>query len=277
MKTVLALLAAVPVLVVATPAEAATPHRWSRPAVARGGMFHLRDSQSSGPATISFAYGRPGDLPLMGDWDGDGDRTPGAVRVEDDRFVWRLTNRLGPGAADITFAFGRATTPECVDDPPQCVDNINIPVVGDWNGDGRETPGVFRTWKGTESIYLRNSNTGGNADLFFHMSHGSVDGLHWVFGDWDGNGTDTPAGVSGAAWELVRRFGDAAPYTTFTYGRATDLPVVGDWDSDGLTEPGATRRVGDTGLQWLLRNSATSGGADRTFSFGRWGDVPLVW
>ena len=53
-------------------------------------------------------------------------------------------------------------------------------MVGDWNGDGIDTPGVVRgtTW------YLRNSNTTGVADVTF--TYGNPDDLplagRWVAG-----------------------------------------------------------------------------------------------
>lgn len=40
----------------------------------------LRNSSSGGTADLTVAYGRAGDVPVVGDWDGDGDATPGAIR-----------------------------------------------------------------------------------------------------------------------------------------------------------------------------------------------------
>ena len=51
---------------------------------------------------------------------------------------------------DVRFGFGQAG---------------DIAIVGDWNGDGVDTPGVFRGSTGT--FYLRNSNTAGAADITF--------------------------------------------------------------------------------------------------------------
>jgi hypothetical protein len=54
-------------------------------------------------------------------------------------------------------------------------------VVGDWNGDGVDTIGVYRFSLG--EWYLRNSNTAGIADLNF--TYGIVNEKP-VTGDWDG-------------------------------------------------------------------------------------------
>ena len=39
----------------------------------------------------------------------------------------------------------------------------DTPLVGDWNGDGNDTVGIYRNG----AFYLRNSNTAGYADLVF--------------------------------------------------------------------------------------------------------------
>jgi hypothetical protein len=110
-----------------------------------GGLtWHLRDSQTSGPATLSFAYGLAGDFPVTGDWDRDGTVTPGVLRGN----TWYLRNGNSAGAANIVFSYGLAT---------------DFPVTGDWDGDGTVTPGVLRgnTW------YLRNGNSAGAANTVF--------------------------------------------------------------------------------------------------------------
>jgi len=80
----------------------------------------------------------------VGDWNGDGDDTPGIVRAG----VWYLRNSTTGGNADVSFAFGNPS---------------DTPVVGDWDGNRTTNPAVFRngTW------YLRASNTTGAADLGF--------------------------------------------------------------------------------------------------------------
>ena len=57
--------------------------------------------------------------------------------------------------------------------------------MGDWNGNGVDTPGVIRgnTW------YLRNSNTGGLADTV--LQYGNAGDIPLV-GDWNGDTRDSP-------------------------------------------------------------------------------------
>jgi hypothetical protein len=79
----------------------------SAPGVVRGATWYLRRSQSSGPADITFTYGRPGDIHVVGDWNGDGIDTPGVVRGN----TWYLRNSNTSGPADVTFTFNAPGTP----------------------------------------------------------------------------------------------------------------------------------------------------------------------
>ena len=61
--------------------------------------------------------------------------------------------------------------------------------------------------------------------------------------------------------------------TGFYFGVLGDMPVLGDWDCDGIATPGVWRP--STGLTYL-RNSLDTGIADDVFHFGVPGDVPLA-
>ncbi len=138
------------------------------------GYVYLRNSNTQGVADISFFFGNPGDLPLAGDFDGDGCDTVSIYRPSQGRFF--IVNHLGKGdsglgAADYSYLFGNPG---------------DAPFMGDWNGDGIDTPGLRRNSNGF--VYLRHSNTQGNAEIsYFYGNPGDL-----VFsGDWDGDGDDT--------------------------------------------------------------------------------------
>lgn len=72
-------------------------------------------------------YGNPGDIPIIGDWNGDGKDGFGVYRPSTGRF--HLKNELSAGSADIKvepFA------------PANC-----IPFIADWDGDKKSDVGVY--------------------------------------------------------------------------------------------------------------------------------------
>jgi hypothetical protein len=66
--------------------------------------FYLRNSNSLGAADITITYGAKGDIPIVGDWDGNGTVTVGVYRPGDNTFYLRNTN--SPGTADYYVPFG---------------------------------------------------------------------------------------------------------------------------------------------------------------------------
>ena len=93
---------------------------------------------------------------------------------------WWLRNSNSPGGTDIpVFSYGSQD---------------NAPVVGDWNGDGKDTIGVASKSGPTLYWWLRNSNSPGGTDIPV-FSYGSQDNAP-VVGDWNGDGKDTIGVVS---------------------------------------------------------------------------------
>jgi hypothetical protein len=102
--------------------------------------------------------------------------------------------------------------------------------VGDWNGNGKDTIGLYNPT--TSTFYLRNSNTSGYADATF--VYGSAGGgSKPIVGDWNGDGTDT-IGLYAPATSMFylsdsNTGGNAS--MAFMYGSANggSTPVVGNW------------------------------------------------
>jgi hypothetical protein len=120
----------------------------------------------------------------------------------------------------------------------------------------RARPGVVDgpVWK------LRSTLTSGPATTTFTFGLQSTD--RKLMGDWDGNGSLTPAVFRNGTW-FVRNSLTSTTQVSFTFGQAGDLPVAGDWDGDGRDTVGVFRAG-----RWLLRNSLSSGPADLDFTFG---------
>jgi hypothetical protein len=147
----------------------------------------------------------------------------------------------------------------------------DVPFVGDWDCDGVETPGLYRQSDGY--VYLRNSNTQGNADIrFFFGNPGDVP----LAGDFNGDGCDTVSiyRPSEQRFYIINELGSndgglgAAEYS-FLFGNPGDKPVVGDWDGDGIDEVGLHRE--SIGL-FYWRTTLTTGNADDEILFGNAGD-----
>ena len=233
-------------------------------------IFMLRNTNDSGFADEVSPCGvaGPGLLPIAGDWNGDGTESIGLFDPATSTFYLRNTNCLqGPddhGAADCTFTFGPS--------------NAGYePVVGDWDGDGRDTVGLYDP--ATSTFYLRNSNSlqGPNdhayADIVF--TYGPAhSGMLPVAGDWDGSGKDGIGLYSEASSTFYLRestklqgsndkgYADA----TLNYGAPHIglVPIAGDWNSDGKDGIGLYDPATAT---FLLRNAIQlQGPSDRGFA-----------
>ena len=137
------------------------------------------------------------------------------------------------------------------------------PLVGDWDGDGKDQPGWFKD--GSVAL-LMTSKAGSWVKRFRYGRAGDVA----VVGDWDHNGRDDLGVFRAGSWLLRPGLTSGAPTRTVRFGRAGDRPVVGSWTG---------RRLGlgvVRGGTWLLRRSLTSGAAQNRFAYGQPGDVPVV-
>ncbi len=72
-------------------------------------------------------------------------------------------------------------------------------------------------------------------------------------------------------WQLKNTLGGGEAEVTFDFGRASDTPIVGDWDGNGSVTPGVIR-----GNTWYLKNSLSGGDADIIAVYGQPGDYPLA-
>ena len=182
------------------------------PGAVREGTWYLTDDPTGGEQTRVFGYGDRNDIPICGDWNGDGVDTPGIVR----NGVWYLVNTIGKGdrrprrsatatrATSPSWATGTATarTPPAssatawwylLNTPGKPFADIvfgygdpgDEPILGDWDGNGTDTPGIVRNgiW------FLTNTLGKPLADLNF--AYGTPDD-HAIVGDWNGDGKDTP-------------------------------------------------------------------------------------
>ncbi|HJS19261.1 MAG TPA: metallophosphoesterase [Anaerolineales bacterium] len=164
-----------------------------------------------------------------------------------------LKNSNISGFADIAINYGLAN---------------DYPVVGDWDGDGDDTIGIYRNG----SFYLRNSNTVGYADLVIPFG---LPGDQPIAGDWDGDGDDT-IGVyrsSTGTFFLRNSNSSGVPHAVFLLGNPGDVGIAGDWDGNGIDTTGVFRP--SNGIIFL-KNTNTTGFADIALNYGIPGDKPVM-
>jgi hypothetical protein len=165
--------------------------------------------------------------------------SPGANR-EDTIGVFRaaagmvyLRNSNSTGTADISYPFGQLG---------------DLPVAGDWNGGGIDTPGVFRSGQ----FILRKSNdpNDGTSTAFAFGQAGDLP----VAGRWVKGGHDT-IGVFRSGQFFLRTSNDTGyANLSFVFGEPGDLPIAGDWDCTGIDSVGVYRP--SNGMVYL-RDSTT--------------------
>ncbi|WP_336216005.1 glycoside hydrolase domain-containing protein [Nonomuraea sp. LPB2021202275-12-8] len=177
-----------------------------------------------------FSWGSSRCVSMTGDWDGNGSDTPGTICLgPNGAWQWSMHNYNAAGSVEYRFDWG--PTSGC------------WPVVGDWNGDRKDTPGVVCPRSdGQWHWALHNYNQAGGTEYAFNW--GSTQ-CGPIIGDWDGNRSDTPGTVCArpnGAWQWGMHNYNAAGAVEhlFEWGSTTQRPIVGDWDGNGTVTPGTT-------------------------------------
>jgi PKD repeat protein len=185
------------------------------------------DTTKTGVVEKTFQFGKPGDISIVGDWDGNGISDAGVFRPLAGSWYMDTTKT---GVVNKTFQFGKPG---------------DIAVVGDWDGNGISDAGVFRESVG--DWYLNYNNTG-TVDKIVHFGKtGDIP----IVGDWDENGI-SDFGVfrsSTGTWYLdTTKTGNVN--ISFQFGKSGDIPVVGKWiyapaDSQGIISISPTYTYGN--------------------------------
>jgi hypothetical protein len=220
------------------------------------GTWYLREHIGT---TTSFVFGDPGDVPLTGDWDGDGIDGVAAYRADDGRLLLRdditvpisVARAMHPGAVvtagdfngdgtdEIAYSVaGRlhlgVSGPDGGDPLPILIGGgVDSLASGDFDGDGRdeiaaERDGHLEAIVGTNGVRL---------DLGQALP---------VAGDWDGDGIDTLGGYHPWTAQFTLYHGIAGnPWPAYVaYGSTGMLPVAGDFGDLGGDDPAPPRVLG---------------------------------
>jgi hypothetical protein len=191
-----------------------------------GGTWKVRDINFPlfalpapfGIKTITF--GAAGDLPVVGDWDGDGIDTPGVFR---------------PSTGQFTLTDSTATNPPFTRNPAKVNFGTagDLPIAGDWDGDGKDSIAVYRPSTG-ETFFTNadvQSGQGGtlNPGIDFIAFLGIAEDLPFA-GDWNGDGKESLGLWRPSTTEMILSDDNINLRAVFLFGQSTDLPVAGDWD-----------------------------------------------
>ncbi|MFG1675451.1 hypothetical protein [Micromonospora sp. NPDC049282] len=194
----------------------------------------------------------PEDVPISGDWNGDGVDTVGVFRPSTSTFYLRDTNS---GDATRIFKFGHGPSGD-------------IPIAGNWDNTGGDSVGVYRPSNST--FYLTNGTTSStnDTDYEFKFGHGPS-GDQPVAGNWDNTRGDS-VGVfrpSTSTWYLTNGTTSTDYEFKFGHGPSGDQPVAGDWNNNGYDSVGVFRPTNST---WYLTNGTTTATntTDHEFIFG---------
>jgi hypothetical protein len=142
-----------------------------------GWRWQLSNVNGDNGVNFDFKWGSSnGCWPIVGDWNGDGTTTPGLVcPTSDNGWRWMMTNYNAESSVGPDFRWGTATN---------C-----YPQVGDWNGDGKTTPGqVCRTADNVWRWMMTNYNAESSVGPDFRWGSTSQ---RPIVGDWNGDGTTT--------------------------------------------------------------------------------------
>jgi hypothetical protein len=179
----------------------------SKIGVFRNGEWKL-DYNNDGVTDNSFYFGTSTDIPINGDWNGDGITESGVFRPSVQQFIFNTSP-----ITRITFGL-----------------NTDIPITGDWNKDGITDVGVFRP--SVQQFIL-------NTVPITRITYGLSTDIP-VTGDWNNDGSTGIGVFRNGNWKLDydnNGFTD----TSFYFGTSTDIPITGDWNGDGSTDAGVFR------------------------------------
>jgi len=215
-----------------------------------------------------------GGIPVTGDWNGDG-RTKIGLYLDG---MWYLDYN-GNGVWDSPTVDKQYTFVTYVAG--------DMPVTGDWNGNGKTSIGIFRynavtgngdwyldwndngVWNGTPADKLYSFTTYDPADIP-------------VSGDWNGNNKTKIGLFRNGIWLLdyngdgIWDGGTVDKQSIFTAYVSGDRPVTGSWNGDGLTKIGILR-----GSLWYVDYNGSrvwNATLDRIYNFTtiQTGDVPVT-
>ena len=227
-----------------------------QPTRLRQGIWTIHSAHEAGEpgSPQAHLFGIPGATPVVGDWNGDGRSEIGLFYQGE----WLLDlNGNGQWDADDLWA--------------RLGNKSDRPVVGDWDGDGKDDIGVFGPeWAG-DPRHLESEP--GLPDSANRREMRNADGT------LKRSKNQPPTPEQATDGQRLMRLGARGQERAdlidhvLQFGGASDTPVAGDWNGDGIRSLGVFR-----GGKWQfdMDGDGRWSDGDQTAQFGEEGDIPFV-
>jgi hypothetical protein len=246
---------------------------------------------SGSQQTTVAAWGVATDIPVPGDYDGDGKTDFCVFRPSEG--MWYIVNSStgspnyvqfgqsgdkpvaadfdGDGKTDVavfrpsTGTWFISRTSDSTIAQVQFGLSTDVPAPADFDGDGRADINVWRDSNYT--FYTLFSGPGSWTSVVLGSTSGEP-----IPGDYDGDGKANYARLNGNSWLILNAAGTST--STVTWQNSGDVPIQNDYDGDGIVDIAVWRASNGN---WYIRQSSKLGQQDelRQVQWGMSGDIPV--